>query len=68
MAVTCKNCGRPVKFDPDTQRVSCDYCGSKFVPETIEEYGKDFLEQIEPSLYLIFILTVIRMVTFNLSN
>ena len=49
MAVTCKNCGRPVKFDPDTQRVSCDYCGSKFVPETIEEYGKDVLEQIEPS-------------------
>ena len=49
MAVTCKYCGRPVKFDPDTQKVSCDYCGSIFVPESIDEYGKEVLERIEPS-------------------
>ena len=48
MAATCKNCGRPVKFDPVTQKVICDFCGSKFIPEDIEEYGKDVLEKIKP--------------------
>ena len=49
MAATCKNCGRPVRFDPATQKVTCDFCGSKFIPEDIEEYAKDVLEKIEPS-------------------
>lgn len=48
MAATCKSCGRPVKFDPVTQKVVCDFCGSSFVPEDIEEYGKDVLEKIKP--------------------
>lgn len=48
MAATCKNCGRPVTFDPVTQKVVCDFCGSEFIPEDIEEYGKDVLEKIKP--------------------
>ena len=49
MATTCKSCGRPVKIDPASQKVTCDFCGNKFIPEDIEEYAKDVLEKIEPS-------------------
>ncbi len=49
MATLCKNCGRPVKFDPASQRLTCDFCGSMFRPGELEEYDKDILENIEPS-------------------
>ena len=48
MAATCKNCARPVRFDPATQKVVCDFCGGSFVPEEIEEYGKDVLAKVVP--------------------
>lgn len=48
MATLCKNCGCPVKFDPSSQRITCGYCGSKFMPGELEEYSRDILEDIEP--------------------
>ena len=48
MATLCKNCGRPVKFDPASQRLTCDFCGSKFRPDEVEEYAKDLLEDVVP--------------------
>lgn len=48
MATLCKNCGRPVTFDPYSQKLSCDFCGSKFAPGDLEEYASDLLEGAEP--------------------
>lgn len=49
MATLCKNCGHPVKFDPQTQRVICDHCGSDFSVRKVSDYSQDILEDIEPS-------------------
>ena len=48
MATVCKNCGQQVKFDPASQRVVCNACGSKFLPHEISEYGVDVLEKAVP--------------------
>ena len=32
---TCPSCGGPLRFDPDTQKVVCDFCGSSFDPAEI---------------------------------
>ena len=49
MATLCKNCGHPVKYDPQTQRVSCDHCGSEFAAWEVRDESQDILEDIEPS-------------------
>lgn len=49
MATLCKNCGHPVKYDPQTQRVSCDHCGSEFAAWEVRDDSQDILEDIEPS-------------------
>ena len=54
MAATCKNCARPVRFDPATQKVVCDFCGGSFVPEEIEEYGKN-AEKLWDSKYSTYV-------------
>ncbi|SMC54386.1 hypothetical protein SAMN06296952_1684 [Oscillospiraceae bacterium] len=48
MATLCKNCGRPVKFDPASQKLTCDFCGSSFYPTSIKDPSKEILEDIEP--------------------
>lgn len=48
MATLCKNCGRPVKFDPASQKLTCDFCGSSFYPTAVKDHSKDILEKIEP--------------------
>lgn len=34
---TCPSCGGPLHFDPETQKVKCDFCGSTFTPAEIKE-------------------------------
>lgn len=48
MATLCKNCGRPITFDPYSQKLSCDFCGSKFTPGSVREYGQELAEDIVP--------------------
>lgn len=48
MATLCKNCGRPVKFDPASQKLTCDFCGSSFNPTSIKDPSREILEDIEP--------------------
>lgn len=42
MATLCRNCGAPLIFDPSTQRVQCQACGSSWMPEEIESAAKAF--------------------------
>lgn len=37
VAYKCKNCGGELLFDPDTQQFHCEYCGSYFSREELEE-------------------------------
>ena len=48
MATLCKNCGCPVKFDPASQKLTCDFCGSSFYPTSIKDPSREILEEIEP--------------------
>lgn len=34
----CPSCGGPLRFDPDTQKLQCDFCGSSFTPQEISDY------------------------------
>ena len=44
----CPNCGGPLKFNPDKQKFSCDFCFSDFDEKTIQElYARE--EQKENS-------------------
>ena len=45
MATLCKNCGRPLQYDPLSKRVVCRTCGSAFAAENVEAYGKKFEEE-----------------------
>ena len=38
---TCPNCAAPLKFNPDKQMFSCEYCMSDFT----EKYVQDFFCQ-----------------------
>ncbi len=49
MATLCKNCGHPVKYDPQIQRVTCDHCGSVFVAQDLRDDSQEILEDIKPS-------------------
>lgn len=37
MNYDCPNCGGPLKFNPDKQKFSCEYCFSDFEPEAIQK-------------------------------
>lgn len=38
---TCPNCAAPLKFNPDKQMFSCEYCMSDFT----EKYVRDFCQE-----------------------
>ena len=50
MATLCKNCGYPLVYDPVSQNVICDACGSAFAAEQIHAYGKEYEEGTTPFL------------------
>lgn len=37
----CPNCSGPLTYKPDLGKLKCDYCGSSFTPEEINEYIKN---------------------------
>jgi DNA-directed RNA polymerase subunit RPC12/RpoP len=41
----CPNCGGPLRFDPEKQKLVCDNCGSTFTPEEIDKYFQEKNEQ-----------------------
>ena len=45
----CPSCGADLKFNPQTQRLACEYCGSSFTVEEIKKLyaGKDAQEESE---------------------
>ena len=43
---TCPNCAAPLKFNPDKQMFSCEYCMSDFT----EKYVQDFFAKKEQRL------------------
>ena len=47
MATLCKNCAHALVFDPRTQRLVCDSCGSTFAPEEIESEAKEYRQDLQ---------------------
>ncbi len=41
----CPSCGGPLHFDSETQKLKCDYCGSLFTTEEIEELYREKNEE-----------------------
>ena len=37
----CPNCGGELSFDPESQKLKCEYCVSLFSKEEVEELFKD---------------------------
>ncbi len=48
MAVTCKNCGGTLIFDPEKQKMICDRCGSAITPGEVDFYAREILENKKP--------------------
>ena len=36
----CPNCGGPLRFDPETQKLKCEYCDSLFTQEDVDEINR----------------------------
>ena len=47
MATLCKNCGGPLIFKPEINRMFCNSCGSSFAVEDIEITDRELLEDIK---------------------
>ena len=47
MATLCKNCGAPLVFDPVSQRVVCNTCGSSWTAEEVESTVKEFVQDVQ---------------------
>lgn len=41
----CPNCGGPLHFDSETQKLKCDYCDSLFTPQEVETFYASANEQ-----------------------
>jgi DNA-directed RNA polymerase subunit RPC12/RpoP len=41
----CLNCGGPLRFDPEKQKLVCDNCGSEYTVEQIDEHFKEKNEE-----------------------
>ena len=41
MITRCRNCANQLVFDPGTQKLVCDRCGSSFKPEDFNISGDD---------------------------
>ena len=42
----CPNCGGGLSFNPATQAFDCEYCLSRFTQQELDEYYKNWKEQI----------------------
>ena len=43
----CPNCSADLKFDPVTQKLSCEYCLSSFTIEEIKQESEAFKQKLE---------------------
>ena len=43
--IKCTNCGGNLKFDPETQKLSCAFCGAVFDPSLFEDAVKELETQ-----------------------
>lgn len=41
MNYQCPNCGGPLKWDPQLQKLHCEYCDSSYTAEEVENFYKD---------------------------
>ena len=41
----CPNCGAPLRFDPDVQKLVCDACGNTYTAAEIDQYYKEKNEE-----------------------
>ncbi len=41
----CPNCSGPLKWNPELQKLHCEYCGSSFTQEEVESYFKEKEDQ-----------------------
>ena len=46
MATLCKNCAHALIFDPTSQKLVCEACGSSFAPEEIESEAKEYRQDL----------------------
>ncbi len=47
MATLCKNCAHALVFDPATQRMTCEACGSSFLPEEVEAESRAYRQELK---------------------
>lgn len=47
VAYKCINCGGPLKYDPQKQNFSCEYCQSEFTEEELQAHFGNLDEQLE---------------------
>ena len=47
MATLCKNCAHALVFDPVSQKLVCDACGSSFKPEEIESEAQAYRQDLK---------------------
>jgi hypothetical protein len=43
--IKCPNCGSNLKFDPDSQKLACDFCGASFDPSLFEDKVRELTEE-----------------------
>lgn len=46
----CPNCGAAVPFDPNTQKLVCEHCGSEYETDALDSYNRLIQESREDSL------------------
>ena len=42
--IKCPNCGSNLKFNPETQKLGCDFCGASFDPALFEDNVRELTE------------------------
>ena len=47
MATLCKNCAYGLVFDPASQRMVCEACGSSFLPEEVEAESRKLRQDLQ---------------------
>ena len=47
MATLCKNCSHALVFDPASQKLFCEFCGSSWRPEEIEAESKEYRQDLK---------------------
>ena len=51
MATLCKNCSYPLVFDPQSQKLICNACGSSFLAEEVQAQSRDYRQDMKAESY-----------------